>query len=252
MNFSKDLIKKTQLSRKEFLNLTGRSLAGAAGTLALAPVLSAHVYGQDQKQAISPPAKIPSDVEKPILLEEWKSDSDQKSAPTPTPLPPDSRLGYAVVGLGHLSLEEILPALSNCKKSKLIALVSGSPDKMKKVAAQYGISDENCYSYHTFDQIKNNKNVDVIYIVLPNGLHKEYVIRSARAGKHILCEKPMANSAAECREMITECEKANVKLMIAYRIHYQPHNRKLREMLKKKSLGLPNMLRLITRKVRQM
>lgn len=238
MNSSDHFSVKSQLSRKEFLNLTGRSIAGAAGTLALGSVMSTRVYGQDRKQALSPPAKIPIDVEKPIVLEKWKSEADQKSAPTPTPLPPGRRLGYAVVGLGHLSLEEILPALSNCKKSRLAALVSGSPDKLKKVAAQYGVSDENCYSYQTFDQIKNNKEVDIIYIVLPNGLHKEYVIRSAKAGKHVLCEKPMANSSEECREMIAECNKANVKLMIAYRIHYQPHNRKLRDMLQAKEFGL--------------
>lgn len=147
MNSSDQFTQKPQLSRKEFLNLTGRSLAGAAGTLALAPVISSQVNAQDRKQAMSPPAKIPADVEEPIVLEKWKSDADQKSAPTPTPLPPDRRLGYAVVGLGHLSLEEILPALSGCKKSKLTALVSGSPDKMKKVAAQYGLRDEDCFSY---------------------------------------------------------------------------------------------------------
>lgn len=230
---------KPSLSRKEFLNITGRSLVGAAGTLALSPLISGQVYGQDRKDAVSPPAKIPADVEKPIVLETWKSDADQQSAPTPTPLPPFRRIGYAVVGLGHLALEEILPALNNCKKSKLVALVSGSPEKLKKVAAQYGIGQENCYSYETYDQIKNNKEVDVIYIVLPNGLHKEYVIRGAKAGKHILCEKPLANSSAECRDMIAACTGAGVKLMVAYRIHYQPHNRKLREMLQKKEFGIP-------------
>ncbi len=230
---------KPGLSRKEFLNLTGRSLAGAAGTLALSSVISSRVYGQDRKQALSPPAEIPADVEKPVVLETWKSDADQQSAPTPTPLPPSRRIGYAVVGLGHLSLEEILPALSNCKKSKLTALVSGSPEKLKKVAAQYGIIPENCYSYQTYDQLKNNKEVDVIYIVLPNGLHKEYVIRGAKASKHILCEKPLANTSEECREMISACNKADVKLMVAYRIHYQPHNRKLREMIQKKEFGVP-------------
>ena len=237
MNTTENSTEKTKFSRKEFLNITGRSLAVAAGTVALSPLMSTNVYGQGREKAISPPAKIPEDVEKPIVLEEWKSDADQKAAPTPTPLPPDRRLGYAVVGLGHLSLEEILPALSNCKKSKLAALVSGNLDKMKKVAAQFGVKEADCYTYQNFDEIKNNKEVDIIYIVLPNGLHKEYVIRSAEAGKHVLCEKPMANSSAECREMIAACKNANVKLMIAYRIHYQPHNRKLRELLQNKEFG---------------
>lgn len=239
MESTENLPVKPGLSRKEFLNITGRSLVGAAGTLALSPLVSGQAYGQDRKAAVSPPAKIPAGVEKPVVLETWKSDADQQSAPTPTPFPPSRRIGYAVVGLGHLALEEILPALSSCKKSKLAALVSGSPEKLKKVAAQYGIAQENCYSYKTYDQIKNNKEVDVIYIVLPNGLHKEYVIRGAKAGKHILCEKPLANTSAECRDMIAACTGEGVKLMVAYRIHYQPHNRKLREMLQQKEFGIP-------------
>ncbi|HEX8358206.1 MAG TPA: Gfo/Idh/MocA family oxidoreductase [Segetibacter sp.] len=223
-----------EISRKDFLSLTSKSLAAAAVT---ASVLPAAVNGQTLKKATSPPARVPAEVQEPIVLEAWKSEADQQSAPTPTPLPADQRVGYAVVGLGHLALEEVLPALNTCKKSKLTALVSGSPDKLKKVAAQYGVKAQNCYSYQTYDQLKNNPEVDVIYIILPNGLHKEYVVRGAQTGKHILCEKPMANSSAECKEMIAACNRAGVKLMVAYRIQYQPHNRKLREMLQKKEFG---------------
>ncbi|MCE7068595.1 Gfo/Idh/MocA family protein [Dyadobacter sp. CY326] len=224
------------ISRKGFLSLTGRYAAiGAVSGLVLKS--SQEVLGQNAKKAVSPPVRVPAKSEDPIVLEKWKSENDQQSGPTPTPLPPGSRVGYAVVGLGHLSLEEILPALEMCKKSKLTALVSGSPEKMKKVAAQYGVKSESCYSYETYDQLKNNPEVDVIYIVLPNGLHREYVVRGAKAGKHILCEKPMANTAAECKDMIAACNQANVKLMVAYRIQYQPHNRKLREILQKKEFG---------------
>lgn len=229
----------TTLSRKGFLSETGKILAiGAVGSLVIKES-SSNVFAQSPLKAVSPPAKVPPQPTEPIVLEAWKSDVDQQSGPTPTPLPPDQRIGYAVVGLGHLTLEEILPALSSCKKSKLVALVSGSPEKMKKVASQYGVKTENCYSYDTYDQLKNNKEVDVIYIVLPNGLHKEYTIRGARAGKHILCEKPMANTPQECRDMIDACSKAGVELMIAYRIQYQPHNRKLRELVQKKEFGAP-------------
>lgn len=233
----KDQIQNPQaISRKGFLTLTGRYAAiGAMSGLAIQSTESA--FAQTPLKATSPPARVPAKPEDPIVLEKWKSEYDQQSAPTPTPMPPDQRVGYAVVGLGHLSLEEILPALGMCKKSKLAALVSGSPEKMKKVAAQYGVKTESCYSYETYDQLKDNKEVDVIYIVLPNGLHKEYVVRGAKTGKHILCEKPMANTAEECKEMIAACNQANVKLMIAYRIQYQPHNRKLREILQKKEFG---------------
>lgn len=228
------------ISRKDFLQLSGKSiLIGSAGGAALSGLFGHNVFAQHRPLSYSPPAEIPSGLEDPIILEQWKSDVDQKSAPTPTPLPPDKRLGYAVVGLGHLALEEVLPALSNCKKSRLVALVSGSPEKMKKVALQYGISSENCYTYQIFDQLKNNASVNIIYIILPNGLHKEYVIRGAKAGKHILCEKPMANTAEECREMIAACKQPQVKLMVAYRIQFQPHNRKLREYIQQKTFGIP-------------
>ena len=222
------------LSRKRFLSITGKSMA--AGGLVISGIATAQTRNPPLKTK-SPPARIPAKPREPIVLEAWKSESDPKSAPTPTPLEPDQRVGYAIVGLGHLSLEELLPAISTCKKSKLVALVSGSAVKLKKVAAQYGVKDENCYSYQTFDNLKNNTEVDVIYIVLPNGLHKEYVIRAAKAGKHVLCEKPMANSSQECREMIAACKQANVKLMIAYRIQYEPHNRYIREQLQKKTFG---------------
>jgi predicted dehydrogenase len=236
-------MKDNNLSRKEFLTLTGRTVAiGAAGTLTLNALMPDGVFAQNVKRTVSPPASIPPGQDEPIVLEKWKSDVDQQSGPTPTPLPPDGRVRYAVVGLGHLALEEIIPAMVACKKSRLMALVSGSPDKMKKVAAQYGVKAQNCYSYDTYDQLKNNKEVDVIYVVLPNALHKEYVVRGAKAGKHILCEKPMATSPEECEAMISACRNANVKLMIAYRIQYEPHNRKLRDLVRDKTFGVPKFI----------
>ena len=231
------------LSRKEFLSITGKTAAiGAAATLPLNALTTTDLFGQQTSKTTSPPASIPQAQDGPIVLEKWKSDVDQQSGPTPTPMPPGGRIRYAVVGLGHLALEEILPALNSCKKSRLTALVSGSPQKMQKVATQYGIKQENCYSYKTYDQLKNNQEVDVIYIVLPNALHKEYVVRGARAGKHILCEKPMATSSKECEEMIAACENAKVKLMIAYRIQYEPHNRKLRELIQGQNFGIPKFI----------
>ncbi|GGB82421.1 Gfo/Idh/MocA family protein [Dyadobacter sediminis] len=234
---STNISEKEIISRKGFLSMTGKYAAiGAMGNIVAASGKN-RIFAQTVKKPVSSATMVPYKPEDQIVLEKWKSEFDQQSAPVPMPLPPDQRIGYAIVGLGHLSLEEIIPALHTCKKSKLAALVSGTPDKMQKVAAQYGVKPENCYSYETYDQIKNNKDVDVIYIVLPNGMHKEYTIRGAKAGKHILCEKPMANTSEECREMIDACNKANVKLMIAYRIQYQPHNRKLRELLQKKEFG---------------
>jgi len=143
------------ISRKDFLSLTGRSVAAVAvAGFASACGVANGITAQSNSKAESPPAKVPLNPSQPIVLEEWKSKNDVQSAPTPTPLPYNDRIGYAVVGLGHLSLEEILPALNTCKKSRLAALVSGSPDKLKKVAEQYGVKPESCYSYDTYGQIK--------------------------------------------------------------------------------------------------
>ena len=119
----------------------------------------------------------------------------------------------------------------------LVALVSGSPDKAKKVAAQYGIADKNIYSYETYDQIKDNPEIDAVYIVLPNSMHEEYVVRAAKAGKHVLCEKPMATSSKSAQVMIDACKKAGKKLMIAYRIQYEPHNRLVMQWAREKRFG---------------
>ncbi|MCF2446568.1 Gfo/Idh/MocA family oxidoreductase [Dyadobacter sp. CY345] len=231
---------ETPITRKGFLSMTGKYVAaGAIGSAVISGGISP-VSAQKNE-----PGKQTRQLSKPdeqIVLDKWKSEYDQASAPVPMPLPPDKRVGYAVVGLGHLSLEEIIPALNMCKKSKLVALVSGNPEKMKKVAGQYAIKPDSCYSYQTYDQLKNNPEVEVIYIVLPNSMHKEFTIRGAKAGKHILCEKPMANSSKECQEMIDACADAKVKLMVAYRIQYQPHNRKLRELLQKKEFGNTKMV----------
>ncbi|RZK16386.1 MAG: Gfo/Idh/MocA family oxidoreductase, partial [Hymenobacter sp.] len=254
------------VSRKEFLSLTGRGLAAsvAAGALAAcqdkgasaadaattpttgtlaAQVDASTVYaapGGPQVpllEAVSPPAKVPAAADQPIELEAWKSAVDPKSPPTPTPLPPEQRVGYALVGLGHLTLEELLPAFGACKKSKPVALVSGSPEKLAKVAKQYGIKPTSCYSYADYDKLKDNPEVQAIYIVLPNSMHAEYVIRGAKTGKHILCEKPMANSVRECELMIAACKEAKVKLMIAYRIQYEPYNRLVRDMVRGQKFG---------------
>jgi predicted dehydrogenase len=154
-----------------------------------------------------------------------------------TALEPGKRIGYAVVGLGELTMSQILPGFAQCKYSKCVALVSGHPDKAQKVAAQHGIDPKNLYNYQNFDQIKNNPEIDAVYIVLPNSMHEEYVIRAAQAGKHVLCEKPMATSSKEAQRMIDACKKAGKKLMIAYRIQYEPHNRLAMDWARNKHFG---------------
>ena len=121
-------------------------------------------------------------------------------------------------------MEQIIPAFAQTKKCKLAALVSGSPDKLKTVGAQHGLSSENLYSYDDFERLAQNEAVKVVYVVLPNSMHKDFVMRAAQIKKHVLCEKPMATSVADARAMIAACEAAAVKLMIAYRCRYEPHH----------------------------
>lgn len=134
------------------------------------------------------------------------------------------KLGWALVGLGSLSKNQIAPALLKSKFSKLAAVVTGTPAKGVEWREKYGLAENKVYSYENFDKIIGDKDVDVVYIVLPNSMHHEYVIRAAKAGKHVFCEKPMANSAKECREMIAACEKANVRLGVAYRCQFEAHH----------------------------
>ena len=172
-----------------------------------------------------------------VVFPNWRGPADVEGPPPPAPLPPSERLGIAIVGLGRLSLEEILPAIAQSQKVRCVALVSGTPAKAMAVARQHGIAPEAIYSYENFERIADNPAIQAVYIVLPNFLHKEFTLRAARAGKHVLCEKPMATSSREAREMIEACRTAGRKLMIAYRCQYQPHNRQVIEMARDGSLG---------------
>lgn len=163
--------------------------------------------------------------------------SERESTDAPKPEPPGERVGFAVVGLGRLALEQVLPAFGECKRAKLTALVSGEMEKAREVARRYGVPEKNLYTYQTYDRLRDNPDVDVIYIILPNGMHREYTVRGAQAGKHILSEKPMANNSRECEEMIAACRKAGRKLMIAYRMQYEPYNREVVRMVRAKELG---------------
>jgi predicted dehydrogenase len=153
------------------------------------------------------------------------------------PDPPGRKLGWAIVGLGSLAINQILPAFAASEKSKIVALVSGHPDKANKLALRYGVNPKNIYNYENYDTIRDNPEVDVIYIVLPNSMHAEYTIRGSQAGKHVLCEKPMAISPAECQQMIDAAAKANRKLMIAYRCRFEPYNQEMIRIARTQEFG---------------
>ncbi|WP_263417060.1 Gfo/Idh/MocA family protein [Terriglobus albidus] len=146
------------------------------------------------------------------------------------------RIGYCVIGLGRIATH-FLEGVRNSQHSKITALVSGHRDKAERIAAQYGVPRESIYSYEEFDRIGQNKAIDAVYVALPNSMHAEYTIRAAKAGKHVLCEKPMAISSAECHLMIDACKAAKVKLMIAYRLHYEPITLKTLEIVRSGRIG---------------
>jgi glucose-fructose oxidoreductase len=152
------------------------------------------------------------------------------------------KVGYAIVGLGGYALNQIIPEFKNCRHSRLAALVSGDPEKARRVAAEHDVPARSIYSYETFDRIRDNPDVDVVYVILPNSMHAEYTIRAAKAGKHVLCEKPMAVSSAECRAMIAACRQAKRKLMIGYRSHFEPHNIHAMRLRREGAAGKPRFI----------
>jgi predicted dehydrogenase len=227
----------TNLSRRNLLRAGGATLTGAA--LAMASPASA---------APNPPGgpAVPADTGAvqggKIVFPNWRGPGDRTPPPPPAPMPPEKRVGFCIVGLGRLSLEEILPAFAQTKRARVTALMSGSPDKAKLVAQQYGIAPDAVYGYDDWERLRQNPAVQAVYVVTPNARHRDHVLAAAGVGKQVLCEKPMAASSAEAREMIAACEKANVKLMIAYRCQYEPYNREVMRIARSGEFGKPRLI----------
>jgi predicted dehydrogenase len=224
----------TRTNRRDFIKASvlggaatwvGVRLASAAekrdtGLTGSAP--SGEDANSEQSIPLAPPEKQPSDL--------------------PVPEPVLRKIGWAVVGLGGLALGEVMPAFREARLSYPAALVSGHPDKARKVAEVYGVKPEAIYDYDNFDTLAANKEVEVIYVVLPNSMHAEFTIRGLRAGKHVLCEKPMAGNVEECESMIAASKETKKKLMIAYRLHFEPMTLTVAELLKREAFGPPQTL----------
>jgi predicted dehydrogenase len=143
---------------------------------------------------------------------------------------------YAVVGLGHIAQVAVLPAFAHARRnSRLVALVSDDPAKRKAISRMYQL--DRTYSYDDYDACL--EQVDAVYIALPNSLHAEYTVRAAQAGVHVLCEKPMAVTVDECQRMIDACDEHGVKLMIAYRLHFEEINLKTVDLVRRGRIGVP-------------
>jgi len=146
------------------------------------------------------------------------------------------RIRYAVVGLGWIAQAAILPAFKNAQEnSELVALVSDDQTKLAELSKQYDI--EHTYRYEEYDDCLSSGEIDAVFIALPNTMHKEYTVRAAEAGIHVLCEKPMATTVDECEAMIDAAEANNVKLMIAYRLHFEEANLKAIEVVNSGEIG---------------
>lgn len=147
------------------------------------------------------------------------------------------RLGVALVGLGYYSTDLLAPALQQTKHCYLAGIVTGTPSKAEAWKAKYNIPDKNIYNYQNFDQLSDNPDIDVVYVVLPPSMHREYVVKAANAGKHVWCEKPMAISVQECQAMIEACKKNKKTLSIGYRLQHEPNTQAYRKIVNTKQLG---------------
>jgi predicted dehydrogenase len=146
------------------------------------------------------------------------------------------KLNIALCGLGRYA-GYLAEGLQESRFCRLAGIITGTPAKAEMWKQQYNIPDQNIYNYQNFDSIKNNKDIDLVYVVLPNAMHKEYTIRAAKAGKHVIVEKPMAITAADCTEMIAACKKAGVQLAVGYRLHYEPYHIELMRLGQQKIFG---------------
>lgn len=154
---------------------------------------------------------------------------------TPTPYT-GKKINIALCGLG-IYAGYLAKGILESEYCNLAGIVTGTPAKALKWKEQYNIPDKNIYNYQNFDEIINNKDIDLVYVVLPNSMHKDFVIRSAKAGKHVITEKPMAVSVKECEEMINACNANNVQLAVGYRLHYEPTHLEIKRLGQEKVFG---------------
>jgi glucose-fructose oxidoreductase len=208
------------VSRRRFFEVSGAAAAASIGmaSVALAQQGGVQAVGQRSPNGLDLPDNPPR----------------QKR--------PDS-VGFAIVGLGGYALRQMMPRFAETERAHIAAIVSGNPDKLRRVGDAYGIPADARYSYEDFARIASDARVQAAYIVLPTGLHSDWTVRAFAAGKHVLCEKPMALSSAQCQRMIAAGRRANRKLMIAYRSHFEPHNMEAMKLMGQNAVGQLRLIR---------
>ncbi len=173
-------------------------------------------------------------AEEPVV--DYQMEAQEQPQKQPFPAGKD-KLGVALVGLGSYSEHQLAPALRQTAYCRLTGIVSGNGEKREKWRRQYTLDEKNLYSYDNFDEIAGNHEIDIVYVALPNALHAEYVIRAARSGKHIICEKPMATALDDCHKMIQACREAGVRFSMGYRLHFDPFNQEMMRLGQNQVLG---------------
>lgn len=205
------------MSRREFIGVGGAAATSLAIAASPATTLAQTNSGPQAKgQPLPQGVKLPA---------------------TPPRRKRADSVGFAVVGLGGYALNQMMPQFIRSERAYIAALVSGNPAKLRQVGDAYGVPQDARYSYGDFARIAADDRIDAVYIVLPTGLHAEWAIRAFAAHKHVLCEKPMALSSAECERMIAAAGRANRKLMIAYRSHFEPYNLEAMKLMSEKAVG---------------
>jgi len=147
-------------------------------------------------------------------------------------LMPGKKLGVALAGLGTYATGQLGPALKQTQNCRLVGVVTRRPEVGAQWAKDYGFPEKSIYNYDTMDRLADNPDIDIVYVVTPNGLHAEHVVKAAKAGKHVICEKPMANTVAECDTMLAACRAAKRSLSIGYRLHFDPYHMELMRLAK--------------------
>lgn len=193
-------------SRREFLR---RSVVAATG-LVLAPALVGCGTGNPASETSTAPASAPKN---------------------------DGKLGIALLGLGGYAKGQIAPSLQFTKHCYLAGIITGSPEKIPEWQKEYGIKDENVYTYDTMEELVNNPEIDVVYVITPTATHKDFAVRAAKAGKHVWCEKPMAMTPEDCQAIIDACNENNVRLSIGYRMLHEPNTQAFIQLSKEKAFG---------------
>ena len=175
----------------------------------------------------------------PGLIACGQSTSAPATSTAPAAPPPDNarKIGVALLGLGGYSKGQLAPALQLTQHCELRGLITGSPDKVPEWQDKYGVKDENVYSYDTMDELADNDEIDVVYVVTPTATHRDFAVRAASAGKHVWCEKPMAMTPEQCQDIIDACDKNGVQLAIGYRMLHEPNTQKLIQLTQERAYG---------------